>query len=338
MNCVNRMSSFVRACLLLTALCVAGPAAAQDDPLTAVRPDGSGTLVLERTGDGTARLTSADGTVHTLGLPENFYAASFVAVHDGWVVAGSFVAVDGTRRLFVRYGDREIEAPDRTSRSPVRRSPALLVDGGELVGLAWLEGSGPQSLHVRAAAWNGRGFEAPERVSAVGPGTQTALRGTILADGSWLLVWTAFDGEDDEVVWAQRVGDGWLPVRLLGTPNGVPDIVPAVTASGLGALAAWSRFDGEGYRLVGARFDGTTWTELPWTGPAGSLYPTFHPGPDGPRLLYATARPRGWAVMDLAADGRERRRAAVAAGSARRPVPTLETPTGRAERPLRGTP
>lgn len=332
------MSSFVRVSLLLAALCIAGPATAQDDPLTAVRPDGSGTLVLERTGDGAARLTTADGTVHTLGLPADSNAASLVAVHDGWVVAGSFVAVDGSRRLFVRYGDREIEAPDRGSRAPIRRSPVLLADGGELVGLAWLEGAGPQSLHVRAAAWNGRGFEAPERVSAVGPGTQTALRGAVLADGSWMLVWTAFDGEDDEVVWAQRVGDAWLPVRELGTPNGVPDIVPAVTASGLGALAAWSRYDGDGYRLVGARFDGTTWTELPWTGPEGSLYPTFHPGPDGPRLLYATARPSGWAVMDLAADGRERRRAAVATGSVPRPVLTPAPSTRRPERPLRGTP
>lgn len=344
---VKRMSIFARMCRLLGwAALLAVPAAAQDDPLTAVLPGGSGTLVLESTAEGPARLRRADGvSVTTLPLPRDARLASLAATDDGWFVAGSFPAADGSQRLFVRRGAEgevveEIAPPDRASRAAIRRSPVLLVDGGTLAGIAWLEGSGERALSVRASAWNEKGFSAPERVSAVGPGTQTALRGTVLADGSWMLVWTAFDGEDDEVVWSRRSGESWLPMERLGVSNTVPDIVPAVTASGTGALAAWSRYDGRDYRLVGARFDGDGWTELPWSGPPGSLYPSFHPGADGPRLLFATSRPQGWSAMRLTQDGRELHRAPVAAGASPRPVLTAEG-AGRPARPLRdggGTP
>lgn len=322
---VERTSIFALLCFAVAAVFGAA-ATAQEALLTAPRPDGSGLLVWTAAGDA-ARLELPDGASVTVPLPGDSHASALAAVHDGWILAGSFPAADGSRRLFLRRGSGggagavgELPAPDRDSSAPIRRSPVLLVDGGKLAGVAWLEGDGERSLGVRAAAWDGRAFRAPERVSEVGPGTQTALAGTVLADGSWMLVWTAFDGEDDEVVWSRRVGDAWLPVRVLGAPNAVPDVVPAVTPAGLGALAAWSRFDGEGYVLVGARFDGDGWTELPWRGPPGSLYPSFHPGQDGPRLLYTTARPRGWSVMHLGDDGRELHREAVTSGASHRPV------------------
>ncbi len=331
---VKRMSVFARICHLVGLAAVfAAPATAQEDPLTAVLPGGSGTLVLEVTGEDAARLTRTDGVSGTiLPLPQDARVTSLAATDDGWVVAGSFPSADGSRRLFVRRGAEgekvveDVRAPDRLSRAPIRRSPVLLVDDGTLAGVAWLEGAGERALSVRASAWNPEGFSAPQRVSGVGPGTQTALRGTVLADGSWMLVWTAFDGTDDEVVWSRRVGESWLPVERLGVSNTVPDIVPAVTASGTGALAAWSRYDGRDYRLVGARFNGDEWTELPWYGPPGSLYPSFRGRRTAPALRHRA--PPG--MVGDALDGRR-------AGAPPRPGVRRRLPPAGADR-RRGRP
>ncbi len=127
-----------------------------------------------------------------------------------------------------------------------RRSPVLLVRKETLLGIAWLEGDTASSLSVRAAAWDGDAWQDVETVSAPGPGSQTGLTGTVLADGSWLLAWSAVDGEDDEIVWSRRAGDRWTPVRPVSENNHVPDVTPVLTAAGTGALLAWSRYDGEG--------------------------------------------------------------------------------------------
>ena len=174
------------------------------------------------------------------------------------MAAGSAPDASGGRRLFLLRGDDRASRP--LARAPgqagrQRRGPVLLVDGGRLAGLAWLEGDDDRSFSVRAALWTGQRWQAPERVSFPGPGSQLALTGAVLADGSWLLAWSAFDGHDDEIVWSRRAGSAWQPVKRLYPDNSVPDITPALaaTADG-GALIAWSRFDGHGYALRMARF------------------------------------------------------------------------------------
>jgi hypothetical protein len=167
---------------------------------------------------------------------------------------------------------------------------------------------------VRAAAWTGTRWQAPERVSFPGPGSQLALTGAVLTDGSWLLAWSAFDGQDDEIVWSRRAAGAWQPVKRLYPDNSVPDITPALaaTADG-GALIAWSRFDGHAYQLRMARFDRAgdgRWTGEHAAAPSGSLYPAFV---GGTRLLYLTAVPRAWSVLDLDAAGRVLSRASIAA-------------------------
>ena len=186
----------------------------------------------------------------------------------------------------------------------------LLVDGGRLAGVAWLEGDGERSFSVRAAVWTGSAWQAPERVSFPGPGSQLGLTGAVLADGSWLLAWSAFDGHDDEIVWSRKVGASWQPVKRLYPDNAVPDITPALaaTADG-GALIAWSRYDGHGYALRMARFARGAWGDEHAAGPSGSLYPTFL---GAAKLLYLDAAPRGWSVLDLDPRGRAKARASVA--------------------------
>jgi hypothetical protein len=202
-----------------------------------------------------------------------------------------------------------------------------LVAGGELAGLAWLEGSDLRSLAVRVARWDGDHWTAPLTVAAPGPGSQIALTAATLSDGSWLLAWSRYDGADDEIVWTRSRGpeaDSWTPPRRIAADNRVPDITPALLATPGGALAAWSRYDGENYRLVTARFDGRTWSAPRTVGPAGSVDPTWEGTAGGNSLLLArTAAPRGWLALEMDASGRPLRSAAVKAAGAERPAVDL---------------
>ena len=315
-------------CLLL---CFAVAASGQDEPLQAFRDREALTLLPAAGG---ARIELSSGKSLQVALPERAEISAFASVDGtggmtGWVAAGSAADADGRRRLFVVRGDDRAsrpmpEPPGQEGRE--RRGPALLVDGGRLAGIAWLEGDDDRSLSVRAAAWTGTRWQAPERVSFPGPGSQLALAGAVLTDGSWLLAWSAFDGQDDEIVWSLHTGGAWQPVKRVYPNNAVPDITPALaaTADG-GALLAWSRFDGRGYQLRLAHFDRAgdgRWSGEHAAGPSGSLYPAFLGGVGGgtaPRLLYLdAAAPRSWSVLDLDTAGRVKAKASVAS--------TLERP------------
>ncbi len=204
---------------------------------------------------------------------------------------------------------------------------------GELAGLAWLEGSDRQSYAVRVSDWDGMRWSEPRTVAPAAAGSQLALSGTTLADGSKLLVWSRFDGQDDEVVAARFADGSWGPVVALDADNAVPDITPALVAVPGGALAAWSRYDGHDYRVVLSRFDGEKWSVPAWAGPAGSTSPQLTrsepdgvAGAAGPRkaasawLTFASARPRGWSVVELDRAGGELRRGRVEEAPAARPA------------------
>jgi hypothetical protein len=310
---------------LCTSMLCAVPSLAQTDALQAAR--GGDAWSLSLAGEA-ARLETPGGRRLRLALPARAEASSLAAVDDGWagwIAAGSFLDEEGNRRLFLLAGnDRESRAlpepPGRTGRE--RRFPVLLADGGRLAGMAWLEGDDARSFAVRSAVWNGRRWSAPQTVSAPGPGSQTGLAGTVLADGSWLLAWSAFDGEDNEIVWSRRLGGRWLPPAPVSAGNGVPDITPALISSGtpaVGAVIAWSRYDGKGYSLVLSRFTGQEWRdERP--GPPGALYPSFSGDADRARLLFFNAEPRGWGALEIDESGKVLRRAVVTAPFAERPV------------------
>lgn len=337
------MRGFVRPLLGAVCLLLAGagaPVAAAGatggidtpDPLQAER-DTRG-AVLTAVDDGGARLELAPGPEPGVSLrlppPADATGATeysdLALLDDGWVAAGSYTAGDGFRHLWLQRGTAAARAlpepPGRRAR--LRHDPALLVDGGRLAGVAWLEGQDQRSLAVFAAAWDGRGWSAPRQVAAPGPGSQLALSAAVLGDGSWLLVWSAYDGEDDEIVWSRRIGDTWLAPARLSADNPVPDITPALTVTDGGALVAWSRYDGHSYRLRLARFDGGAWGGERWAAAAGSLFPSFSGGGDRPRLLYRDARARGWSLLELDAAGVERSHASAAATPGVRPVVEVE--------------
>ena len=276
---------------------------------------------------------SASATVR---LQEGFIAAGEVAAGVITPLGGDD-AERGRALALVRIGPSGVERlPRLPTRLPALREPLPLVSsGGDLIGAAWLEGSGPRRLAVRFAPWEGAAWGPAEEVAPPAAGSQLALTASGTPDGAVLLAWSAFDGEDDEILWSIRKGVSWSPPRRLGADNAVPDITPALHAlggsgsSGDAVLAAWSRYQGDRYRVVVARFDGHTWSEPHPIGPPGSVFPTFEArgetssatstGASVPRILFRTAAPRGWHAVEVDRDGFPRRLARVGAETSDRP-------------------
>ena len=274
-------------------------------------------LHLRAAADG-ARLELRSGELVPLALPPGARLDAAAPLAGGWIAAGTAPAAGaagggGRDLLLLAGGTRPAILPPPGERiGKLLAEPLPLVAGGRLAGLAWLEGDDPRALGVRYAAWSGAGWSAPRTISAPGQGSQLALAACRLADGSWLLAWSAFDGHDDEIVWSaggNANGTGaWTPPRKL-TTNRVPDITPVLAPAGGGALIAWSQLAGDGYRLLVARYRDGQFGEPVVAAPGGSLYPSFETSPvtDRLRLLYRTAEPRGWAALELDAGGRPRR-------------------------------
>ena len=281
------------------------------------------------------RLLRGESSDLQLPTPDGAIYSDLAAVGGReWVAAASYLDGDGTQRLMLVTGGEGEEIA--TLRSPprqngrLRQDAVLFVDGGRLVGMAWLEGDEISALEVRAARWTGRRFRGVHRVAAAAAGSQLALTGAVLADGSWLLAWTAFDGQDDEVFWTQRIGSRWSDPARVSPDNAVPDITPALALCGTGAVIAWSRYDGNDYRLEVARFRHGSWEEVEAGTEAGSLYPAFVSGPeDPPRVIYRVASSGAWQAMDFDSDGRPSRQAKVTGAPRQRPV--VATSEGRVE-------
>ena len=292
---------------------------------------GAGAVVLTIESSAT-RLDLGNGRAAVLDVDASFAGHDLAVAGDGWLVAGSRRGIDRRERLALLTGSgerrRELPAPSgqiaRLRTMPVVLGADLLLAGGAGGGLAWLEGSNPSSFAVWAANWTGTAFEESRVVSPAGPGTQTALRGTTLADGSWLLVWTAFDGSDDEVMWSVCSGGEWSePLRVAGD-DAWPDITPTLVASGHGALLAWSRFDGGQYRLALASFEDGEWSVPKWLATGSGLYPELLRGVAEPLLSYLEISEQGarrWVVAELdAGERRVAQRARVRSAAAERPI------------------
>jgi hypothetical protein len=220
-----------------------------------------------------------------------------------------------------RSGLRALPAPPSRAEGASREQAGALVGSrGELAGVAWLEGPTRESFAVKVADWNGTSWSEPVEISAAGPGSQQALTATTLDDGRAMLAWARYDGADDEIVYAVRERGSWSAPRPIGGENRIPDIVPAIVAVPGGALAAWSRYDGHDYRVVTSFWNGRDWSAPAAIGGAGSVFPSAHRTAGGARVLFESARPHGWTVVDLDAGGRKVRSAAVESPSPERPV------------------
>jgi hypothetical protein len=306
--------------------------------LAALSLAGAGSLLAGQgpilvSGKGTARLELTAGTRISVPLPRGAALSSVAALGEGWIAAGITPAAEPESAeilLITGKGGKSAALPPPPGRlAPVRQEPMPLVDGDRLEGLVWLEGADRSTFSVRFAAWTGKGWTDAQTISQGGKGSQLALATARLGDGSWLLAWSAFDGTDDEILWSQwdpSSREGWSRPRRAAADNAVPDITPALTTAGDTALLAWSRFDGEGYSTVIARFRGSEFSAPQGVGPAGTLYPSFEAAADGSWLLLRQADPSGWAVVELDGAGKPQREAALATATTARPV--VSSPAG----------
>ncbi|MEM8995390.1 MAG: hypothetical protein AAGF23_11425 [Acidobacteriota bacterium] len=243
------------------------------------------------------------------------------ATDSGWLLSATSRSESGSRLVVVRQGPQGMIAlPVPTTSARVLLQPTVLTEPatGEPRVLAWIEGSSPRESSVRAARWNGAGWDETVVLAPRGPGTQIALDAARLDDGSVLAVWSAFDGEDDEVVWSwTRDGATWSPPAAI-SENAVPDVTPSVIAVDGGAVVAWSGFDGNDYRVWTSRFDGERWSEARRHGERGSVFPSFSPQKSaGPVLIYRQTAPAAWRVSRLDGDTLETSTVSLEVGTVR---------------------
>ena len=217
-----------------------------------------------------------------------------------WALAG--VAVDRNGPRLRLHGGRGAEVralppPERPRGAIQIASPRWLAATGPqgVQGLAWLEAARPRGQEVWLAPYRDGEFEPATRLVGAGPGSQTALDAAVLADGSWLLVWAAFDGTDDDLVWRQRQPDGSWTGGRVSADNRVPDITPRLQATAGGAALAWSRFDGGVYRARTARFVQGEWRDERWAAGPDSLYPDWVG--NGDALLFLRGATRTWTAI-----------------------------------------
>jgi hypothetical protein len=286
---------------------------------------GGRSYVLVREDEGYALLENGREPVSLASQRREVFEAA-AALDTGWLLAG-YRAVEngpGSELVLLRGNEKGMkELPVPPSGSATAISPQPLVESGRLVGLVWLEGSDPSALGVRAAAWNGGGFTAAEWVSPALDGSQLALSGAVLADGSWLLVWSAFDGGDDEILWSRRDGTSWTAPARLHPDNQVPDITPVVAPTARGAVAAWSRYDGGAYRGRLMRFEADAgWRDEERLGGAGSVFPFFavDDTKSGPLLVFREGVEGRWDLIELGGRGEVRSRTRWTGDPGRRPV------------------
>ena len=270
---------------------------------------------------GLAKLVSGPKGLRKIRVRRNELMVAVEETSGGLVAAGVVRKKDRRRLVFLeagRSGTRRLPPPRRTD--DLRLRPVLLMDAGHLVGAAWLEGPDLRSLKVKAADWDGIRWSPVLAVSTASPGSQTGLTGTVLEDGSTLLVWSQFDGTDDELFFSwRRSGDFSTPQRI-SADNDYPDIAPSVTFKARGAVVSWSRFDGSDYSVWTADFGRGEWRKERRTGGPGSLFPQYLHRQDNLFLISRSAHPRGWSIQSSSRTGHMNRRSFVANDAATRPV------------------
>lgn len=241
-----------------------------------------------------------------------------------WAVGTTPSEGGGSRLLLISGGEEPGNAPAPATRAPRVHAPTLLVAAGSeavLHGVAWLEGERHGRFAVKAARWADGAWGEPETVAPAPPvGSRVSLSGAVLADGTWLLAWSAFDGFDDEIWWTRRGSEGWTAPQRVGVDDEVPDVTPVLRAAGDGALLAWSEYDGRNYRLRLARFDGEDFRAAGTLGGRGGTFPRFDGTSAEPRLLHRDVEGGGWSLVTLAENGKVLRRATVAGAGAEPPA------------------
>jgi hypothetical protein len=260
-------------------------------PAYTVLESGQGLAVLDASGRAVARIQDS---IHEPVVAD--------AGQGKWLLAGLESAARPRLALWSGLGgERRKLANPSSERGSLQLAPTWL-PGQRLPHLVWLEGDDPQGLEIRAAAWNGKRWTRQHTIAPRAPGSQLGLT-AVEFGGQPLVVWTAFDGHDDEVLWSILAGKHWSHARRLDADNSVPDVAPALALASGGVLAAWNRMENNSYRVAMARFDGSRWGAVTLAGPPSSSTPVFIEGAQELGLLYRTGNPAGFELLELDAFG-----------------------------------
>ena len=271
---------------------------------------------------GETRLSGPAGAQMRVNLPPGDVLSDLEPTPSGWLAAVRIPSGVGTELLILegRDGETDLLGVPARAGGTFRGQPVVMLEQGHLVGLVWAEGNAHDQLAIWAASLEDGEWGQPELVSPPGPGSQLAPKGVVLGDRSWLAIWPAFDGTDDEIRWSRRVGGQWSPPQRVHADNDVPDLLPDVIAIDGGALVAWSWFDGNDYRLRTARLIDGGWSDFETIGEKGSVEAGLVRSEDGIRLLYQTVMPATWTVLELDSRGMARRTAVLRVDTYERPL------------------
>jgi hypothetical protein len=211
----------------------------------------------------------------------------------------------------VAGGSRLVLAESATAIPNPTQDPTLLqlspiwLNSAKGPVLAWLEGGDPQRLIVRSARWSNGKWVEFRTVAPAGPGSQLALTGKEFG-GRPILVWAAFDGKDDEILWSRLEpsrGGRWSRPQRVAPNNKVPDVTPTLAVRGGKLHAAWARYDGEVYRVVSATFDGAAWSAPRTVSSGAASAPRYESAGGHLTLLARGSSPGGVIAFELDADG-----------------------------------
>lgn len=272
------------------------------------------------------RIGRLGGPEEAIAVPEGTSLHDLVPTPSGWMAAGHKATENGTELLLLEEVEGTINllpSPD-VAGARLSGQPILLIQDDALTGLVWAAGNELRGLEIWAADWLHGKWGEPELIASKGPGSQVAPRALVLEDGTWLVVWAAYDGEDDEIVWSRRIQGAWSKPARVAADNAVPDITPRLLAVDGGALLAWSWYDGNDYRMKTSRFTGGEWSKPEIFGEKGSLYPSVIQTENGGLLLYKTVEPATWTVLAFDRQGVATRRAVVSDDAEDRPLLAID--------------
>jgi len=278
----------------------------------------------------TLRIGRLEGSQDLIPIARGVSIHEIEPLGSDWLATGHHPSGDGTELLLLVGRDSSVErlpAP-QVEGAKLSNQPIAMIQDGVLVGLVWAAGADMRSLAIWAAEWLHGKWGEPELVSPQGPGSQVAPRAVVLDDSSWLVVWAAFDGEDDEIVWSRRETGEWTKPSRVAEDNAVPDITPRLLSIDGGAILFWSWYDGNDYRMRSSRFLGGKWTAPKSFGEKGSLYPSVIQTADGGMLLYKTVEPASWTVLAFDSQGAPSRQAVVDSDTEDRPMVVVDAARG----------
>lgn len=278
----------------------------------------------------TLRIGRLGGLEEEVQIPAGASIQDLEPTSSGWLAAGHSPTPEGTELLILEQSEGTISSlpVPQVTGAKLSGQPILLIQDDSLAGLVWAAGNELRGLEIWAAQWLHGKWGEPELISPKGPGSQVAPRAVVLDDSSWLVVWAAHDGEDDEIVWSRRIQGEWQEPARVADDNTVPDITPVLAAVDGGSVLFWSWYDGNDYRMKMSRFFGDKWTEATSFGEKGSLYPSLIQTDDGGQLLYKTVEPASWTVLAFDRQGVANRRAVIAGDTEDRPLVAIDEEKG----------